>query len=268
MGCVLRWFATNLFLARLHPTAKESTSAKLRFPWGLRMRVLMTVLMLSGLAAAQAASEQPANPPVTAAAPAPAAADELTVASGTKVPIVLKQTVSTKSAHEGDSVYAETTFPVVANNRVLIPAGTYVQGKIMRVQRGGHIKGRAEVLIHFTTLIYPSGYTVLLPGSIENAPAADKASVKDEEGTIQQDSQTKEKVATAAGTTGTGALIGGLSNGGKGAAIGAGIGGAVGTAIALLSRGNDVRLESGTTLEMQIQRAVPLDASRIPAVTK
>jgi len=136
------------------------------------------------------------------------------------------------------------------------------------VQRAGRIKGRAEVLMHFTTLIYPSGYTVMLPGAVENVPGAEKTSIKGEEGTIRQDSQKGEKIGTVAQGAGTGAVIGGLSRGGKGAAIGAGIGGAVGTAIALLSRGNDVKLDAGTTVEMVFQRAVPLDPSRIPPPVK
>jgi hypothetical protein len=122
--------------------------------------------------------------------------------------------------------------------------------------------------MHFTTLIYPSGYTVLLPGAVENAPGVDKTSVKDAEGTIRSDSQAGEKAATVATTAGAGAVAGGLSNGGKGALIGAGIGGAVGTAIALLTRGNDVKLDAGTTLEIVIQRDVPLDASRVPTTTR
>jgi hypothetical protein len=122
--------------------------------------------------------------------------------------------------------------------------------------------------MHFTTLIYPSGYTVMLPGSVEGAPGVDKTSVKDQEGTIRGDSQTGEKVGTVASTAGTGAVIGGLSRGGKGALVGAGIGGAVGSAIALLSRGNDVKLDAGTTVEMVIQRDVPLDASRLPPTIK
>jgi hypothetical protein len=92
--------------------------------------------------------------------------------------------------------------------------------------------------------------------------------MKGEEGTIQQDSQKGEKIGTVASAAGTGAVIGGLSQGGKGAAIGAGIGGAVGTAIALLTRGNDVKLDAGTTLEMFIQRAVDLDPSRIGTAGK
>jgi hypothetical protein len=229
------------------------------------MRTIAMFLLLSALVMAQAS---PAVHPTSATTSSSAAPNELIVPAGTKVPLALKHAVSTKSAREGDSVYAETTFPVVQDNRVLIPAGTYVQGRISHVQRAGRIKGRAEVLMHFTTLIYPSGYTVMLPGAVENVPGAEKTSIKGEEGTIRQDSQKGEKIGTVASSAGTGAVIGGLSRGGKGAAIGAGVGGAVGTAIALLSRGNDVKLDAGTTVEMVFQRAVPLDPSRIPPPVK
>ena len=229
------------------------------------MRTIAMFLLLSALVMAQAS---PAVHPTSATTSSSGGPKELVVPAGTKVPLALKHAVSTKSAHEGDAVYAETTFPVVQDNRVLIPAGTYVQGRITHVQRAGRIKGRAEVLMHFTTLIYPSGYTVLLPGAVENVPGAEKTSIKGDEGTIRQDSQKGEKIGTVAQSAGTGAVIGGLSGGGKGAAIGAAAGGVVGTAIALLSRGNDVKLDAGTTVEMVFQRAVPLDPNRIPQPVK
>jgi hypothetical protein len=189
----------------------------------------------------------------------------LTIPAGTSIPLSLKQAISTKSAKDGDPVYAETAFPFVINERVVIPAGTYIQGKIERVQRGGHIKGRAEVLIHFTSMIYPSGYTVLLGGSIENTPGAEKTSMKDSEGTIRQDSDAGKKVETAAGTAATGATIGGVASGLKGVGIGAAAGAAAGLAIGMLSRGADVRLEAGTSIQMEIQREVMVDASRLTA---
>ena len=216
------------------------------------MRTIIVMFLACGLAVAQA---PPASTPDSS---------QWTIPSGTKVPLALKQSLSTKNAREGDAVYAVTTFPVVINDRIVIPAGTYVQGRISSVKRGGRIKGRAEVLMHFSTLIYPSGYTVVLPGAVENVPGAEKTAMKDEEGTIRQDSQTGDKAKTVATAAGTGAVIGGLSNGVKGGLIGAGVGGGIGTAIGLLSRGNDVRMEAGTTLEMVIQREVPLDSSRIP----
>jgi type IV secretion system protein VirB10 len=187
------------------------------------------------------------------------------IPAGTKVALALKQAISTKTAKEGDAVYAQTNFPVVIDERILIPAGTYVQGKINHIQRGGRVKGRAELLIHFTSLIYPSGYTVMLPGSIENVPGAEHATTKGSEGKIQQDSETGKKLETVAKTAGAGAAVGGLGTGSwKGAGIGGGIGAGVGAAIGLLSRGADVRLEPGTSVEMVIQRDVPLDATRLP----
>ncbi len=201
------------------------------------------------------------------AAPAPSATEAskavLTIPGGTKVPLSLKQAISTKTAKEGDPVYAETAFPFVVNERVAIPAGTYIQGKITHVQRGGHVKGRAELLIHFTSMIYPTGYTIMLGGSVENTPGAEKTSMKDSEGTIRQDSDAGRKAKEAAGAATTGAVIGAITGGGKGAGIGAGVGGVAGIAIAMLSRGADVRMEPGTSIEMEIQRDVTVDATRI-----
>jgi type IV secretory pathway VirB10-like protein len=240
------------------------------------MRCLIVASLFSILASAQNAPSAPSNgspakptePAAAAKAPDAAKPAQLLIPAGTKVPLSLKHAISTKQTKEGDAVYAETTFPVVLNDRVLIPAGTYVQGRISHIQRAGRIKGRAEVLMHFTTLIYPSGYTVMLPGSLENAPGVDNSNMKGEEGTIRGDSQAVQKVGTVAGTAATGTVIGAATSGGKGALIGAGIGGAVGSAIALLTRGNDVKMDAGTTLEMVIQRDIPVDASRVPTVTR
>jgi len=220
------------------------------------------VLLLAGIGMTIAAAQ-------TSPAPNPAAPTvesektTLTIPAGTTIPLALKQAISTKTAKDGDPVYAETAFPYVVNDRVVIPAGTYIQGKIERVQRGGHVKGRAEVLIHFTSMIYPNGYTVMLGGSVENTPGAEKTSMKDSEGTIRQDSEAGKKAREAAEGATTGAVIGAITNGGKGAGIGAGVGGVAGLAVGMLSRGADVRLEPGTSIEMEIQREVTVDASRI-----
>src|SRR5271169_4313530 len=218
----------------------------------------MCVLLLAGIAAAQSTTA-----PDPAASTMAAQQPTLTIPAGTMIPLSLKQGISTKTAKDGDPVYAETAFPFVVNDRVVIPAGTYIQGKITRVQRGGHVKGRSEVLIHFTSMIYPSGYTVMLGGSIENTPGAEHTSMKDSEGTIRQDSEAGRKAKSAAEGATTGAVIGAITNGGKGAGIGAGIGGVAGLAVGMLSRGADVRLEPGTSIEMEIQREVTVDASRV-----
>jgi hypothetical protein len=190
------------------------------------------------------------------------------IPAGSKIPLLLKQAISTKNAREGDPVYAETAFPFVLNERIIVPAGTYIQGKIQHAERAGRVKGRAELLIHFTSMIYPSGYTLMLPASVKNTPGADNNSVKDSEGTIQQDKTTGKKVGDAAkdGVYGTmgGATAGGLATGSlNGARVGAGLGAATGIAWALLRHGPDVKLEVGTSIEMEIQRDIPVDMSRV-----
>jgi hypothetical protein len=186
-----------------------------------------------------------------------------TIPPGTKVLLAMKNSVSSKNARPGDGVYLETTFPVVQNGVVVIPAGTYVQGVIDNVKRAGRVKGRAEILMHFTTLIYPNGYTVTLPGSVNSADGNDAQQVKDQEGTVQAEGTKGRDAATVATTAGSGALIGGLSRGGKGAAIGGGIGAAIGVATAILTRGEEVRLDSGTSVEMVLQRPVQIEVDRI-----
>ena len=187
----------------------------------------------------------------------------VTVPSGTSVLLTLKNSVSSRNAKVGDGVFLETSFPVVQGNRVVIPAGTYVQGVVDAVKRSGRVKGRAELLLHFTTLIYPNGYTVSMPGSVQNADSADTQKVKDDEGTVQAGGTKGKDAGTIATTTGTGVLIGGLSHGVKGGLIGGGIGAAVGVATAMLTRGDEVRLDAGTSVEMLLQRPLDLDLSRI-----
>jgi type IV secretion system protein VirB10 len=228
------------------------------------MRILGVLVLLSSCVLAQEGTQTSASSALTPRT-SHAVAREITIPAGTKVPIALRNAISTKSSHAGDPVYAQTTFPVVIDEHIVIPAGTYMQGRISSIKPAGRIKGRAEVLMHFTTLIYPSGYTVVLPGSLEDAPAVDKARVKDKEGTIRADNDKGQKAATVAVPASEGgALAGGLATGSRGGALaGAGIGAAVGVVGAMLTHGNEVKLMPGTTLEVVMQRDVPVDASRV-----
>jgi hypothetical protein len=210
-------------------------------------------LMVCGLLAGQLAVAQSTPPDAT---------DPVTIPSGTKVLLALKNTVSTRNAKVGDGVYLQSTFPVVINDRVVIPAGTFVQGVVDKVKRSGRVKGRAEVLLHFTTLIYPNGYMLSLPGALESAGGDDSHRVEDKEGTVRAEGTKGRDAATLATDAGTGGLIGGLSRGAKGAAVGSGLGAAVGLATVLLTRGEEVRFEQGTTVEMIVARALTVDYAR------
>lgn len=215
------------------------------------MRLVASLLLCSSLGLSQTPT-QPATAPKT-----------ITVPAGQKLLMQLKSGINTKTAKPGDGVYMETSFPVSIDNTMAIPAGTYVQGVIDSVKRSGRVKGRAEVLFHFTTLIFPSGYTVSVPGAVNDVPGADNSRVINKEGSVQADGSKGKDAGTIAGPTAEGALIGALANGGKGALIGSGIGGTVGLAEVLFTRGNEINYPPGTPVEMVMQRSLTLEQQRI-----
>jgi len=185
------------------------------------------------------------------------------VPSGTKIPLTMMQGITSKTAKEGDPVYAQTSFPVTQNNRIVIPAGTYVQGVVRRVVRPGRVKGRAELQMSFTSMIFPNGYTVLLPGAVEGVPGSQTMKTKGSEGTIQGDSSKGKDAATIAKTTAAGAGIGALAGSGKGAGIGAASGGALGLATVLLTRGPEIQLDPGASVEMILERELNLEGAKL-----
>ncbi len=218
--------------------------------------------------------------PAIAASPAPpaenlASAPEkrvYTVPAGTKVLLQLRSAVNTRSAKPGDGVYLASTFPVVVGNRVMIPAGVYVQGVVDRVERAGRVKGRSQLDMHFTSIIFPNGSVVEIPGVVNSLPGAKDQSVKnDGEGTIEQAGNKGRNAGRVAEiaipTGGTVGSIGGLAGGhpiaGGIAGVGAGLA-AAGLAT-LFTRGADVNIESGTQLEMVLQRPLILEDENLAA---
>ncbi len=230
----------------------------------MTMGCLSLALLLAPLAQSQPQADAPGSAP---ALPASAiASSTLTVPAGTKVLLALRSGVNTRSAQPGDGVYLSSTFPVVVGTRVAIPSGVYVQGVIDRVQRAGRVKGRAEVSMHFTTMIFSNGTIVEVPGALDSLPGATDAKVKNAEGDVQQagskgkDAGTIARGAEAGGSIGAiGGAIGGSPL--SGAGYGAAAGGLVGLATVLLTRGNDVNLEQGETVEMVLQRPLTLSAA-------
>lgn len=228
------------------------------------MRVFVMMVVAAGLAVAQQPGELSSTPPQEGTDSAASQPGTITLPAGTQVPLRLAQALSTKNAKVGDAVYAETAFPITQNDRTIIPAGTFVQGRISELRRPGRARGRAEVLMHFTTLIYRNGYTVMLPGGVENMPGSENQRVKDTEGTVQQNPTKGKDAATVGKTAATGAGIGAVVDRGvKGAGIGGGIGAGVGLATVLLTRGPDITLPAGTSVQMVLQRPLILKESKI-----
>jgi len=229
-----------------------------------------------------------ADPAAEPSAGAPADADHAGVAggasapvkkiylvpAGTKVLLQLRSSVNTKSAKAGDGVYLASTFPVVVGNHVLIPAGVYVQGVVDRVERAGHVKGHAQLDMHFTSMIFPNGTVAEIPGLVNSLPGASKQKVKGNgEGTIEEEgdkARNMGKIAAItipAGTTG-GAIGGGISGHPVAGTLGGMAGGlAAAGIVALFTRGADVDIEAGSQVEMVFQRPLMLEEENLSATS-
>jgi type IV secretion system protein VirB10 len=201
------------------------------------------------------------------------AGDQPVIPADSKISLVLKQAISTRSAKVGDVVYAETEFPFVAEGHMLVPAGTFVLGTVTGVKRPGRIKGRAQVQMSFTSMVYSDGYVVPLSGSVNNLPGADNLTVSGADGAIRLESDNPRKIRAGWRDGNSGAMHGtflGLIFGGGLTAMraGGGAGAAAGLAWAIFGRGSDLKLTSGTRIQMAIPRPVPLEASRLPGYTR
>lgn len=222
----------------------------------------------------QSAPQQPAaqNPPAVTAtvvpAPAPTSSTvqdskaQVRIPSGTILPLVLHNGISTRSAKIGDPVYFETLFPVMVDGRVAIPAGSYVSGEVTESVRPGRVKGRGELMIKLNTLILPNAYMVNLNASPKDASTGGNEAV-DNEGRIKGDSDKGSDVGTIAKTTASGAGIGGIATRtGTGTVIGAGAGAAAGLIAVLLTRGPEAEMPRGTTVNVSLNRPIFLDAEK------
>jgi type IV secretion system protein VirB10 len=177
----------------------------------------------------------------------------LIVPAGTVIPITLTSRITTKHAKDGDGIYGKTAFPVTVDNKIVIPEGSYVRGKITEVKRPGRVKGKGELALNFQTLVLPSGITLPIYTSLGGAGGAGE---RKGEATIEGDASKGEDAKTVGTTAAQGGLIGVIAGGGKGAAIGGAGGAAVGAIGVLLSRGQDLVLEPGTMVEIVLDRPV------------
>jgi hypothetical protein len=222
--------------------------------------------------AIQAAATTSAQP--VSEASAPVSAKTLEIPAGTKVLLTIRSAVNTKTAQAGDGVYLQSSFPVIANGRAVIPAGVYVQGVVDSVERHIRIKGPAKLTMHFTSIIFPNGSVVEIPGQVNSLPGSDGPKVKGDEGTVQQSSSVGDVAKAAGQGAAIGAGVGGISGGVsghpvEGLGIGAAAGGVVGAAVSLFTHGNDINIPSGTPIEMVLQRPLVLQESNLsgPDVT-
>jgi hypothetical protein len=179
---------------------------------------------------------------------------------GTHVLLRLVNAVSTRTAKEGDYVYLRTASPISVGGDIIVPEGTYVQGVVSHSKRSGRVSGKAELAIRIESMTLTRGKVIQVSphlASVDSGGSEQK--VDGQENTIKQGATKGQDAARVAEISGGGAVAGGLiDRTWTGAGIGAGAGAGVGLVTVLLTRGREVDLHQGMTIDVIFDKAVPV----------
>jgi hypothetical protein len=211
----------------------------------------------------------------------------VTIPAGTRISLVLTQPIQSRHVRRGDDVFAQVISPVDSGTQVVIPAGTFVQGSIEKLERRST---QGELRLQSLSITFPDGYVTPIAGPI---------TLHSDEGYALRDPGSDRMVgafALPAAGAGIGALIGhsvgqpsssvtspfppgctgpppfctttttpvfGTKT--RDAIIGAGVGTAVGgvAAFALLFGSHHFYLVAGAPIQMTLQQPVTLQQDEV-----
>src|SRR4030081_237804 len=84
------------------------------------------------------------------------------IPKGSHALLRMVNSISTRTARDGDYVYFRTAAPIAESDAMVVPSESYVQGGDTHSFRSGRVKGRAELAIRIESLTLPSGKVVRL----------------------------------------------------------------------------------------------------------
>ncbi len=185
-------------------------------------------------------AESAASFPLPVLAPSPSPLETVTVPYGTTLTVRLTETLSSDTNEKGDTFLGSLAAPVFAGDRIVIPEGAGVRGRVVEVENGGRFSGKSLLAVEITALGYNgSTYDLRSNRYAREGP-----------------SRNVRSAASIGGGAGLGAILGGIIGGGKGAAIGAIIGAGAGTGVQAAGRVPVVRLPAESMLSFRLQAAV------------
>ena len=188
-----------------------------------------------------------AAPPAAAPAPPPPPQPvTVTVPANTIVTVRTIDSIDSKTNQAGQVFKASLDAPIVADDRVIVPAGADAYIKLVSASSAGRMTGRSELGLELSGIVFQGKTYNVVSSDVKQSGA----------------SRGKRTAETIGGGAALGALIGAVAGGGKGAAIGAAVGGGAGTGVQVFTKGQQVKIPSETRLDFTLQQ--PLDITYLP----
>lgn len=162
------------------------------------------------------------------------AQEKTVLPKGTTISINVDRNIASKSVQPEFQFGGVVDLDVLSDNKILIPAGTKVMGKVVSVKTAGRVAGQAEIVLVLTKIQKGDEYV-----SIETAAIA-----------VKGEAQGKKTVRNV----GVGAATGAAFNKGKGAGRGAATMGAV----SILSGDGNITIPKGYNLQFPTADTISL----------
>jgi hypothetical protein len=166
----------------------------------------------------------------------------VTVPEGATLPLALQTAISSATNRSGDLVVATLAEAVRVGEKVVVPAGSEVRGRVTAAVPSGRVKGLARLAFDFDTLVVDGQEHSIGTSAID----------------ITGGNRHKRDAGIIGIGVGAGAIAGGIADGKKGAGLGALIGGAAGTGVVLTNKGREVVLGTGTRVTVRLTREARL----------
>ena len=170
---------------------------------------------------------------------------QVTVPAGTEIHLSLEAGVGSASSHAGDTVTATIMDPVVVGERVALPVGSRVHGRVSDAvpARKGLKEKAGGLTLSFERVVTPIGAGASITETLTRIGSGSG----------------KRTAATIGGSAAGGALLGrALGGSSRKAVLGSVLGGAIGTGIAAGTKGNDVDLPAGSPLTITLSRPLTI----------
>jgi hypothetical protein len=198
-------------------------------------------------------------------------APPVTAPAGTVIPAMLKISISTDVAQNGDLVEASILDAIPLQNGS-IPAGSTLLGSITEARQSGRLSKSGHLGMKFTSLRTPDGITSPIQAHLTGLVGKYKLNGKGDDAYLHGEGgkaklgQTLIRGGVGAGAgaalgTAVGAIAGGPFGAGTGAWSGAAIGGGLGVGDMALRKGREVKLESGTRMQIQLDQAATIQGT-------
>ena len=219
------------------------------------------VVLKSKAVAVDPSSDASTNPDANIVTAVPSKPNELP--EGTLLRVRMNEEISTRDSVPGSSFTARIQQDALKDGRVIIPAGSELKGRIMKLSAGRRIHGPASIRLRPDAVILPDGTRYVLHAEVIDTGRGSSTRT-DNEGTIVDKGDKKKEAMVIGGGAGVGAVTGAVFAGGPGALIGAGVGAGAGTLHWLL-QDSDAKLPKNSAVIFQLTEPMQITPLHVQA---